>query len=144
MEQIKFWDQREEYGWLSNFHHAPIVLDNKQWPTSEHFYQAQKHTGKYLYDAIHDAPTAAKAKRLAKKEESDITEAQKIFQMRRAIHAKFTQNEDLRDKLISTGSTPILEDSPYDYYWGTGETGSGINMMGMLLMELRCQLQQGI
>lgn len=143
MQAIKFWDQREEFGWMSNFHNAPIYIAETEWKTSEHYYQAQKHLAdEELVQKIADAPTAAKAKRLAKKKPHAITEQHKILAMRNAIYAKFTQHPDLKEKLIATGSIPIYEDSPHDEYWGTGEFGNGLNMMGLLLMELRCQLQQ--
>jgi hypothetical protein len=32
----------DEYGELSNFAPYPISLDGKRWPTSEHYFQAQK------------------------------------------------------------------------------------------------------
>ena len=142
METIKFWEQEEQYGWMSNFHKSPIVVDSKTWPTSEHYYQAQKHTGCDLFDQIAEASTPAKAKRLAKKKDHAMTEEQKISAMRTAVLAKFTQHDFLRKGLIATGTSIIVEDSPYDSYWGTGSDGDGINMMGLLLMELRCKLQQ--
>ena len=44
--------------------------------------------------------------------------------------------------LLSTGERKLIEDSPVDYYWGCGEDGSGVNMLGKLLMELRTELQK--
>lgn len=66
----------------------------------------------------------------------------RLFVMRKAVLAKFTQNENLRDLLLSTGSRMILEDSP-DAYWGTGgfgRYGPGENMLGKILMETRVLL----
>jgi ribA/ribD-fused uncharacterized protein len=141
MSSINFWDQRKEYGWLSNFYNAPIVINGKEWATSEHYYQAQKHISSSLFMKIANAPTAAKAKRLSKKEPTLISELEKINNMRTAILAKFTQHEGLRQKLLDTEHRLIVEDSPVDSYWGIGESGDGINMMGLLLMELRSSLQ---
>ncbi len=61
--------------------------------------------------------------------------------MRAAILAKFTQHADLKQKLLATEHRLIVEDSPVDPYWGVGENGDGLNMMGLLLMELRSYLQ---
>ena len=46
MEQtIHFYRAWEPYGCFSNFAAYPIELKGKTWPTSEHYYQAQKHAG---------------------------------------------------------------------------------------------------
>jgi len=39
--------------------------------------------------------------------------------------------------LLSTGDEQIIENSPIDYYWGCGADGSGKNMLGQVLMEIR-------
>ncbi len=45
MEIIKFYQTNEEYGCFSNFADYPIELKGKSWPTSEHYFQAQKFVG---------------------------------------------------------------------------------------------------
>jgi len=50
---------------------------------------------------------------------------------------KYSQNEDLRNILLSTGNQTIVEDSPFDYVWGTGKDGSGQNLLGKVLMQIR-------
>lgn len=57
--------------------------------------------------------------------------------MRQGIWAKFTQNPNLTNTLIGTGNNPIAENSPRDAYWGIGSDGSGLNMLGKILMEAR-------
>lgn len=61
--------------------------------------------------------------------------------MREALLAKFTQYSDLRDLLLQTGEAKLVENSPYDDYWGTGKDGRGQNRLGVLLMQLRNQLR---
>ena len=51
--------------------------------------------------------------------------------------AKYNQNKDLRDILLSTGEAEIVEDSPYDYIWGIGKNGTGHNLLGKILMSIR-------
>ena len=41
-EVIHFYSARDEYGCFSNFAPYPIEVDVKRWPTSEHYFQAQK------------------------------------------------------------------------------------------------------
>lgn len=42
---IEFYAVNDEYGEFSNFAPYPIVLHGKRWPTSEHYFQAQKFAG---------------------------------------------------------------------------------------------------
>lgn len=39
---ISFYRTSDEYGWFSNFAAYPIELKGLVWPTSEHYFQAQK------------------------------------------------------------------------------------------------------
>ena len=63
--------------------------------------------------------------------------------MRTALRFKFTQNSDLREALLATGSAQLVEHTANDKYWADGGDGRGKNMLGILLMELREQLKQG-
>ena len=62
--------------------------------------------------------------------------------------AKFTQNAELRDFIISTGDKILVEASPYDKIWGIGmeesspevilpERWKGQNLLGFALMKVR-------
>ena len=62
--------------------------------------------------------------------------------MRRAVLAKFEQNVAIHAILLATGDADIVENAPKDYYWGCGADGSGKNMLGIILMEVRAILQQ--
>ncbi|PNB06401.1 DUF1768 domain-containing protein, partial [Pseudomonas sp. FW305-67] len=65
--------------------------------------------------------------------------------MRRVLRAKFTQHADLRDLLLSTGDARLVEaatvDNDVNRLWGE-VNGSGRNMLGVLLMEIRAELRQ--
>ena len=39
---IEFYSTKDAYGAFSNFSAHPFDLDGKRWPTSEHYFQAQK------------------------------------------------------------------------------------------------------
>ena len=66
--------------------------------------------------------------------------------------AKFSQNEKLRDYLLSTGDKILVEASPYDRIWGIGKSKDdfdienpfkwkGENLLGFALMEVRENLK---
>ena len=43
--------------------------------------------------------------------------------------------------LLETEARELIENAPSDYYWGCGQTGTGKNRLGHLLMELRAALK---
>jgi hypothetical protein len=63
--------------------------------------------------------------------------------MRHVLRAKFTQHDDLRQLLLSTGDARIVEAgrvaNVVNCTWGE-VNGKGRNMLGVLLMELRTEL----
>jgi ribA/ribD-fused uncharacterized protein len=68
----------------------------------------------------------------------------KFDRMRAVLYTKFTQHDDLREMLLSTGSARLVEaatvDNAVNRLWGE-VNGVGKNMLGVLLMELRTQLK---
>ena len=61
--------------------------------------------------------------------------------MRRAVLRKFESNADIREILLNTGNEELIEQTTDDYYWGCGTDGTGKNMLGKILMEVREQLR---
>ena len=62
--------------------------------------------------------------------------------MRTAIRNKFSQNEDFKILLLGTGMSDLVEHTSNDHYWGDGGDGSGKNMLGKILAEIREELKQ--
>lgn len=69
-----------------------------------------------------------------------------------ACLAKFSQNENLKEQLLSTGDLHLVEASPYDKIWGIGLTENdpnannpykwkGLNLLGEVLMKVRQTLR---
>ena len=60
------------------------------------------------------------------------------------LYAKFSQNYDLMNKLLSTEKADLFEASPYDKIWGIGSSDvniiNGENLLGKALMEVRNKL----
>jgi ribA/ribD-fused uncharacterized protein len=61
--------------------------------------------------------------------------------MYKGLKAKFTQHEDLKKILLSTGDAILVYDSPIDWDWGIGKDGTGKNKLGLGLMKLREELK---
>jgi len=57
-----------------------------------------------------------------------------------ALFAKFTQNPELYDLLISTKNHYLVSIKIHDDYWGTGNYGKGKNVLGKMLMNIRSEI----
>ena len=143
---ILFYNRDEPYYEFTNFYAAPIVLDGKTWPTTEHYFQAQKFIGTSYPEVIRNFDRPRQAFELSRKptvsrwRRNDWEEIKKDI-MKKALLAKFTQHKDLRQLLLSTRDNMLIEHTPYDKFWGDGGDGSGQNQLGMLLMEIRYYLK---
>jgi len=60
--------------------------------------------------------------------------------MKKALRAKFTQHKDLKKILLETGDAELIENAPKDYQWGCGSKGTGLNLLGKALMDIREEL----
>jgi ribA/ribD-fused uncharacterized protein len=142
---IEFYSKIPAYREFSNFFPSAFDLDGKRWPTTEHYFQAQKFTATPEYqEEIRLAKTPEKAKSLGGSREKPIRadwDQVREDVMKKALKAKFTQNADLKAMLLSTGNRPLVEANPTDSYWGYGRTKKGKNRMGILLQQLRDELR---
>lgn len=137
---IYFYKVNSEYGYFSNFAHFPFELDDKIWITSEHYFQAQKFTDDVYKEKIRLSESPMEAANLGRSRDiplRDDWEKIKDDVMRKAVFAKFTQNKELQLLLLQTEDEILIEKTSDDYYWGCGKDGSGKNMLGKILMELR-------
>lgn len=145
-EVIRFYSVREDYGCFSNFSPHPIQLKGKRWPTSEHFFQAQKFAGTLDEETVRLAKSPRIAARMGRSRERPLRgdwEKVKDAIMYEAVLAKFTQHDHLRETLLGTGDATIVEHTANDRYWGDGGDGGGKNMLGATLMSVRQELRGG-
>lgn len=146
MNEIKFYLADGEYGCFSNFSRDSIFLKGLSWRTSEHYFQAQKFAGTEHEDQIRYATKPMKAANMGRERHRPLRndwEAVKNDIMREAVMAKFTQNKKLKSLLLATGDVKIIEHTSNDRYWGDGGDGSGNNMLGIILMEVRDAIVSG-
>ncbi|CAB4196933.1 NADAR [uncultured Caudovirales phage] len=135
---IKFYKSESPYGYLNNFDLHPISIYGDTWKTVEHAYQAQKCVDTIDYLQIMNAETPRIARNLGQEVNiRDDWDDVKYHIMSDCVFAKFTQHKDLQDLLLSTGDEEIIENSPIDFYWGCGKDGTGKNMLGKILMQVR-------
>lgn len=141
LQVIHFYHKGEPYYEFTNFARYPVEMKGKTWPTSEHYYQAQKHAGTPLEEKIRQTERPREAFDLGRSQVGRHDwDKVKDAVMREVVLAKFTQHPDLRVLLLSTGNALLVEHTENDRYWGDGGDGSGKNMLGKVLMSVREQL----
>ncbi|MGB4967268.1 MAG: NADAR family protein [Candidatus Saccharimonadales bacterium] len=132
---------------LNNWSAHKVDIWGQHFPTLEHAYHWKKYetTSPEIAAAILSAPSPAAAMAVDRNEGKDKRRSDwdsvKVSSMRSLLRAKFMQNEDARTCLLKTGHKQIVENSPFDSFWGCGSDKSGENTMGILLMELREELR---
>lgn len=144
MDVIHFYSVNAGHGGFSNFSPHPVVLKGKTWPTSEHYFQAQKFAGTPDEEEVRLARSPMIAARMGRSRKRPLRkdwECVKDRIMHEAVLAKFAQHADLRAILLGTGEAKIVEHTENDAYWGDGGDGTGRNMLGQILMRVREELR---
>ncbi len=143
---------------LSNFFPAKLNINGTDFCCSEQFYQLCKAEEARDDDAaqrIMMSSDPAEMYRVAQNIKADPnrwTEGRRLDVMRRALMAKFQQNDYLRAILVSTDGKTLVEASPVDDFWGASmglkelmqspnPSFTGRNELGKLLMEVRNDLK---
>lgn len=145
IKEIRFNSRVLEYSWLSAFFQAPFIapLGKKLvlFRSREHYYQAHKTKDKHYRAKIINAVDGAKAKYWGSaKSGCPIVEdfdKKRSKIMREAIRFQMHQNPMLMRWLADTGKATLIEEAPWDEYFGTGRNGEGKNVHGKLLEEFR-------
>lgn len=151
---ILFYEKEQPYYEFTNFYSAPIQLDEKEWPTTEHYFQAQKFPNnpgirEYIRTQCASARDAFNAARANRNKHAllpnDEWAAIKWEAMHQAVKEKFNQHADLKKLLLNTGDRVLVENAAPDTYWGVGinpKTGKvGYNNLGIILMKVRDELK---
>ena len=142
---IRFYRSSDAFGFLSNLYPCQVELDGLRFPSSEHAYQYAKFKRKDLANWVLSCPVTRYVAVIGHNLfYYDIVEGWndiKIQRMKDVLYAKFMQNIDLKNKLLATGDTKIVEFGG-DKYWGVDKNGKGNNNLGKLLMYLRIELRE--
>lgn len=147
--EIRFYRANEKpYGAFSNLFVRPIVFENCEFPSAEHAYQAGKarkeQVRRWLLSAPSPSLVAMAAHGLYTWDIVSNWSQIKFDRMRQVLRAKFSQHEDLRNLLLSTGDARLVESgrvaNAVNLTWGE-VGGKGQNMLGLLLMEVRDELR---
>ena len=133
---------RGDRAFLSNMYSVSLYWNGRLFPSSESAYQAEKCP--QFADKI-----CSMSGRDAKSFTRSIParpdwEKVNVGIMHGILRAKFSQNERLAKKLMSTGDEVLCENNTWgDTFWGVCN-GVGENMLGRLLMQVRNELHNGV
>lgn len=148
--EVKFYRANEKpYGVFSNLFRRPVIFEGREFPTAEHAYQAGKARRTSVREWLLSAPTpglvAMASHVLCPWDVVPDWSRIKYDRMRRVLIAKFSQHDDLRGILLSTGEARIVEsgkvENKTNRTWGEVK-GKGKNMLGVLLMQVRDELRK--
>lgn len=157
---IYFYDETGIYGKFSNFYPCEITYNGLVYPTSEHAFQAAKFEDPAYKEIIRTSNTPGMAAILGRQKVAggfkwrldlnqiiikhkergvkvrDDWENVKVNTMREILKLKFSQS-DMRMVLVCTDNYNLVEHTTRDKYWGDGGDGTGENLLGKLLTEIR-------
>jgi ribA/ribD-fused uncharacterized protein len=138
---------KDEFSFLSNFHPCTVVIGLMKFPSSEHAFMSFKNNSdEWKKECQRFDLTPGQIKRKGRKIELvSFWEDIKIDSMRQALWFKFTQNKELKEKLLDTGNQNLVEGNNFnDVFWGVclkSNPNVGENHLGRLLMEVRSLLK---
>ena len=153
---IAFWKTGHNYGVFSNWYLRYMKIEGQKYNSVEQYMMYQKAMlfgDEEIADKIMQTYSMGEIKALGRKVRN--YDDKKWGEVRydvvlEALRAKFTQHEDLKEILLRTGSSEIVEASPYDRIWGIGTAKreeiidkrkwKGQNLLGKALMQVREEL----
>ena len=150
-----FWSGDSTF---SNWAYTPFVWNTRNLENSEVGMMLQKA---YLFDysmvkKIINTQNPSEVKKLGrqvKNFDKNIWEKKCVDLVVEVLLAKFSQVEECKKELLSTGNKIIVESSPYDKIWGIGlatnddrvldeKNWNGQNLLGKALMITREKIKE--
>lgn len=156
---IGFYHEYEKYGCFSNWYRSDFEYAGKKYISTEQYMMYQKMAQFRAYDIADKILTETdqgKIKHLGRTKldnfNSALWDKTKYAIVKRGIRAKFLQNTDITEILLSTNNAVLAECARNDEQWGIGidinddsrfdtSNWKGTNLLGRILMEIRQELQ---
>ena len=144
---VDFYKEEGPLGYLANYSKHGFYKNGVYYKTVEHYYQSEKFADEDIKNKIINAATPKEASNIGRDRKNiRIPNFKKIKNdvMYDGIYEKFSQNPDIRAKLIETGNEEIREMTVNEYYWGVGSDLSGANNVGKILMKVREKVKEDV
>lgn len=141
---------RENKYFLSNMFPCKIEYEGYTYNNVEAAFQAQKNSS-HMYKYGLTFMDGKQAKREGRKIQlRPDWEEVKDFIMLNIVRAKFDQNKELRDKLLSIPKSELIEyNTWHDNYWGhctcpRCKDKAKYNILGIILLEVKEEQEKGL
>ena len=147
---INFTKTKLPYGWLGNMSAHPIEYKGEVYRTSEALFQSLRFSDENIIKLIRDEKSPMGAKFVAKARVSEMSieplSEEDVNNMRLCVKLKLEQHPDLKNELILTGDSFIVEDvtsrgdKGSNLFWGAKLVNGewvGKNVLGEIWMEYR-------
>ena len=157
MKVVCFHNPNEENGYLSNWYFSKFTVDDITYSSMEQYMMYQKaicFNDIEISEKILSIDDVSKIKRLGREisnyDENYWNGVRQII-VYEGLIAKFSQNKDLKNKLIETKDCFLAECAVKDKIWGIGlsmsdpnrfnkDLWNGKNLLGYALMKVRDKL----
>lgn len=154
MKVICFHNSNEENGYLSNWYHSDFMVDGMKFSSMEQFMMYRKAVcfhdnliAKQILETEDVAAIKALGREVSNYDDHVWNGVRQII-VYEGLLAKFSQNDDLKKKLKSTGTAILAECAVRDRIWGIGlsmhdprrmnpKQWNGKNLLGYTLMMVR-------
>ena len=154
VDAVFFHRPEEPHGYLSNWYPSPFDLDGMHFSSVEQYIMYRKcmafgdETSAKAVLATDDTATQQGIGQNASGYIESVWAGMRQMVGFRGLKAKFSQNEDLKQKLIDTGNAYLVECAGSDRNWACGirlnddkrfdaANWKGDNILGFALMEVR-------
>lgn len=154
MEIICFHNPEEENGYLSNWYLSNFIIEGMLFSSMEQYMMYKKamcFDDQIIANKILETKDVAEIKALGRQVSNyndSIWNGMRQILIYEGLLAKFTQNEDLKEQLLSTGDAILAECAVKDRIWGIGLSmtspkrlniyqWNGQNLLGYALMLVR-------
>ena len=142
---------------LSQWYPSSFEVDGVQYYNCEQYMMAEKAKLFGDEDALksilksRDPKSVKSIGRTVENFDAKLWDENKFDIVVKGNYNKFSQDELLKDYLLSTGDKILVEASPYDTVWGVGlrasdplilneSTWKGLNLLGEALMKVRNEI----
>ena len=158
MNIVCFHNLTDENEYLSNWYASEFMIEGKTFSSMEQFMMHQKallfndqQVAKQIMETNDPSIIKALGRQVAGYNEIDWNGIRQIV-VYEGLIAKFSQNESLKNKLLTTKDALLVECSISDKIWGNGlsitdpdrlskEKWKGQNLLGYTLMKVRDKLK---
>lgn len=144
-EKGRFFSRLDPDELLGSHCATAFHLDDRDWPTVEHYVQAMQFEDLSCQERIRLAPTPAAATSAARwmffRRRRKGWKTSRTVYMTRAVYTRCRTHQASAEALLDTGDEKLIENSQYDYFWGCGRDKRGENQYGKVLESVRQRLR---